>query len=121
MAEVERPLVLIAEDDEDVLSQATQLFEDAGFRVRGASHGGKAIEALEDGLDPVAIVIDLMMPIVSGWDLWDWLQQSRFARVPVIIWTATGLRQGAVGNARILSKSVDPRVLLDTVVSAAAA
>ncbi len=109
------PLLLLAEDDDDVCEQTAQVLEDAGFTTCSARDGQRAIALLESGIQPAAIILDLMMPVMSGWDVWDWLQQSRFAKVPVIIWTATGLRQGSVGSARVIAKSVNPRELVDTI------
>ncbi len=108
-------MLLVADDDDDLLEEATHWLGQAGYQVRVARHGGEAINALQGGMQPSVIILDLMMPVTSGWDVWDWLQASASRDLPVIIWTATGLSQGAVGHARVVQKGRDPQTLLKAI------
>lgn len=109
------PLLAIAEDDEDALEMATLWLQQEGFDVRGARNGREMVDALarsiENGERPDVIVLDLMMPIMSGWDVWDWLRDSAYADVPVIFWTASGLGSRAVGGAVVVPKGDPDRLL----------
>lgn len=111
------PVLLLAEDDVDIREQATIWLHDAGFDVRVAEHGGDAIAQLVEGLRPDAIVLDLNMPVVSGWAVYDWLRQSPCADVPVIVWTASTAVTGTVGQSadRVVHKGRDPQALLNTI------
>ena len=114
-------VILIVDDDEDVREAVSLLLADEGFEVHGAPHGAAALEKLEQGVRPCAIILDLMMPVMNGWDFWDRHQASPSLRsIPVIILTATGLSQGSVGHARVLPKPVGAVDLLSAVHTACA-
>jgi two-component system chemotaxis response regulator CheY len=106
-----KPLVLIVDDDEDVRLMFGVFLEENGFATAEAENGARAIDRLERGLRPDLILLDLMMPVMSGWDFHKWqLQQPSMP--PTIVFTATGLRPGALGPLPILSKTVEPNTLL---------
>ena len=106
------PLILLADDEEDIREMATMLLENEGYRLVTANDGQQTIEMLEGGLRPAAILLDLMMPKVTGWEVWDWLQQDPAMRsIPVVVWTGSGLTQGAVAHARVVSKGNVPALL----------
>lgn len=109
------PLLLVVDDEDDVRELATLLLEGDGFHVRTAEHGRAAVEALEGGLLPAVMILDLNMPIMNGWEVWEWLQSSRFAAVPVVIWTASGVTTGSIGSAPIVTKGGDPAALLKAI------
>lgn len=108
-----KPLLLLAEDDDDTRETIATLLTDAGYEVIPVRHGGEAVSALERGARPQAIVLDLAMPVMNGWRFWDWMQTSAFAAIPIIVFTATGLTQGALGAVRVLQKGRSPNELLD--------
>jgi CheY-like chemotaxis protein len=110
-----RPSVLVVEDDEDLCTVVVDLLRDEGFDAESARNGSLAVEKLEAGAAPSVILLDLMMPVMSGWQLWDWLQQHRaFRHIPVVIFTATGLRTGSLGKVPVVEKPFDPQKLIDT-------
>ncbi len=112
----ERPVVLVIDDDLDMLFVTGALLEGAGFHVFTAQNGREAMEQLEDGtVLPGVIVLDLIMPTMSGWDVWDWLQQSHLKDVPVIVWTAAGQTSGSISAARVFDKGTHPSVLVGAV------
>jgi CheY-like chemotaxis protein len=61
-------LVLVVDDEFDVLSAYTMLFEFRGFRVRTAANGAEALAAAARDT-PDVIVSDLMMPVMDGAEL----------------------------------------------------
>ncbi|HEX9103750.1 MAG TPA: response regulator, partial [Polyangia bacterium] len=61
------PLVLLADDAEDVLAAHGEILTDAGYRVAFARDGRQAVtQALE--LRPDVILMDLEMPGIDGWE-----------------------------------------------------
>jgi CheY-like chemotaxis protein len=115
-----RPLVLVVDDDSDVREIVSLLLTDEGFDVVTAPNGAIALERLRAGEKPNAIILDLMMPVMSGWEFWDRTQGSPYASIPIIVLTATGLTQGAIGHARVLPKPVGPNELVAAVQTACA-
>ena len=114
-----RPTVLVVEDSHAALSGIRDLLDDAGFSVRTANNGQEALDLLElqGGLVPRAIVLDLMMPKVNGWELLKHLQADPELRyVPVLVMTALDADDAQVVGADIvLRKPVQPSALLSAV------
>ena len=109
-----RPLILVVDDDDDVREIVSLLLTEEGYDVVTAPNGAIALEHL-DRQKPSAIILDLMMPVMSGWDFWDAHQQSQFRAIPVVVLTATGLGPGCLGKAPVLKKPVGRDQLLETV------
>jgi CheY-like chemotaxis protein len=61
----EQPLILCADDDDDILSLVALRLERAGFRVERASDGERALELARE-LHPDVVVLDVMMPRRTG-------------------------------------------------------
>jgi DNA-binding response OmpR family regulator len=70
------PCVLVVEDDPPLRELIALTLRREGLRVDAVSDGGEAIERLEKETYRV-IVLDLMMPRVSGWDVIAWLAEHR--------------------------------------------
>lgn len=81
--------VLIVEDDAAIRRLLAVTFKHEGLRVTTAKDGIEAIEALSNGRFRV-LVLDLMMPRMSGWEVIDWLKAGH-AQKPrsVIVVSAT--------------------------------
>ena len=82
------PLVLVADDDEDIRSLVTFRLERAGYRVVTASDGEHALSlALEHS--PDLAVLDVMMPRLDGYELTRRLREHEATKsMPVILLTA---------------------------------
>lgn len=107
--------ILIVDDDEDVREIIAMTLEDEGFRVTRAENGHVALVHIERER-PALVLLDLMMPVMSGWALWDHLQCVASLRMlPVVIFTASGLSQGSFGATTVLSKSVSQARLVEVV------
>jgi CheY-like chemotaxis protein len=81
--------ILVVDDDRDIRECIAEVLEDEGFRVEQAENGCEAIAKL-DRTRPSLVVLDLMMPVMSGWEFLDHKRQrSDVADVPVIVATAS--------------------------------
>jgi two-component system cell cycle sensor histidine kinase/response regulator CckA len=80
-----RPLTVLVVDDEDVVRElVARALEEAEYRVLQASHGIAAIGLLEREANAVDLVIsDLMMPMLSGKEVAEWMRQHTPA-VPLL-------------------------------------
>ena len=83
-----RPLVLVADDDDDIRQLVTFRLERAGYDVVGACDGEEALRlAIER--QPDLAVLDVMMPKLTGYDVTQRLRASdETKRIPVILLTA---------------------------------
>lgn len=81
--------VLVAEDDNAVRLLVGTLLRRASYRVDFASDGAETIASLESN-DYDAVVLDLMMPGASGFEVLAWLHRTKrgLARSRVIVLTA---------------------------------
>src|SRR5262245_4468069 len=97
---VERKRILVVDDEEDVQILVSRILRDAGYQIDHASDGREAIDRLDMSM-PDLIVLDLMMPVVDGWGVLQYLQTRKDAP-PVVIVTARtdyatfarGIREG---------------------------
>ena len=109
--------VLIVEDDDDLREMMAQLLTLEGFQAATVANGREALRYLEDRETPDVILLDLMMPVMDGWEF---RRRQRadpgMSQVPVIVLSA--LDQGrAVGldPAAFLKKPLDFDRLLQLV------
>src|SRR6476620_3495862 len=80
--------VLVVEDNDDIRRALAELLELEGLNPVQAAHGAEAVERLTAGVVPCAIVLDLMMPVMDGWDFLQWLRDSPHRDTPVVVLTA---------------------------------
>jgi CheY-like chemotaxis protein len=112
--------ILIVDDDPGIREALTMILEDDGYRVVSAANGRSALDLLQqsDRL-PQLILLDLMMPVMNGWELHAALREDiSLAAIPVIMLSAdstVNFKARAQGAAGYLAKPVDLSVLLDTV------
>ena len=60
--------VLVVEDDANMLDMILFVLSREGYRVRGAVNGQEALEEM-DRSPADLVVLDVMMPVMDGWDL----------------------------------------------------
>lgn len=118
---------MLADDDPDVVEVVSMLLEEEGYEIVTAKDGAEALEKIERE-DPDLIILDLLMPRVDGFAVFNTLREpayERWSRIPVIVLTSvreevsnrryeleTGRR---MEYAAYLEKPADPDELLATV------
>jgi CheY-like chemotaxis protein len=109
--------VLIVEDDEDLREMMAQLLTLEGFRAETAANGRAALEYLRGDDLPDLILLDLMMPIMDGWEFRrSQCEDPRLADLPVIVLTALEPPKSSdFDGATFLTKPLDFDRLLDLV------
>ncbi|HET6252012.1 MAG TPA: response regulator [Tepidisphaeraceae bacterium] len=109
--------VLVVEDDPEINRLIGDYVEFAGFHYVAALDGRHALSEMNERI-PCAVVLDLMLPDVSGWEVCRRIKGDRQTQdVPVIILTALdnddarseGMRSGA---SEYMTKPFDPDQLL---------
>ena len=112
------PTIMIVEDDRDTREMLERFLQLEGFEVRTAANGEAALAVLRREGAPSVILLDLMMPVMNGWQF---RQAQRddpdLASIPVVVVTAAG-PQSSVPEIHAdawLSKPVDFDQLLAAV------
>jgi CheY-like chemotaxis protein len=80
--------VLVVDDDEAIRTMVHSALEDAGYRVREARQGDEALTLLHESTTPMVVLVDLLMPVVSGFELlqrvaedWDLARRNAYVVV----------------------------------------
>jgi CheY-like chemotaxis protein len=110
--------ILIVEDEHDIRAVLTEILEDEGYAVASVPNGLAALVFLQEHR-PQLILLDLGMPIMTGWEF---REQQRhdpaLANIPVIVMSATPhLNQtaAALHAADCLDKPIELNALLGMV------
>jgi CheY-like chemotaxis protein len=92
------PSILVVDDNEDSLRILRTVLEGNGFTVRAAKSGPEALEEIQREL-PELVVLNVMMPEMSGFEVLERLRNSpRTARLPVILLTAKAQDEDVLGG-----------------------
>lgn len=78
-------VVLVVEDDESIRNVITDVLEDRGYRVIGATNGADALHQLEQA-KPDVMVLDLLMPVMHGWDFMEaYAEKTGGNPIPIVV------------------------------------
>jgi CheY-like chemotaxis protein len=103
--------ILLVDDDEDILCNLSDLFQDAGYQTFMAGNGAEALQVLK-AFTVAGIILDLMMPVMNGWEfLEEKKKDPAIAGIPVIIVSAYA--DSVPDNMPLLRKPYSPGVLLE--------
>jgi CheY-like chemotaxis protein len=82
-------MILIVDDEADIRDSLQEFFEDEGFRVATAANGAEALDQIRAGEKPRVILLDLLMPVMDGSEMYERLQADPdLAQLPIIICTS---------------------------------
>lgn len=90
MVAANAPVILVVDDDPDLRETLVDVLEGAGYITHAAEHGAAALSLLRDARElPALILLDMMMPVMGGQAFAaEVAQDSRLARIPIIVCTA---------------------------------
>ena len=114
------PLVLIVDDVQDNRTVYVLFLKFSGFRVAEAENGVEAIRQAQS-LMPDAIVMDLSLPVMDGWEATRRLKKDpQTKKIPVIVLTGHALPEHAqaareAGCDLVITKPCLPDQLLDAI------
>jgi DNA-binding response OmpR family regulator len=81
-------VVVYIEDDPEMVDLVSLILNRQGYQVIGANGGREGLDLVKRAV-PDLILLDLMMPDIDGWDVYQQLKSSEETRdIPVIIITA---------------------------------
>lgn len=111
--------VLVVDDDRDIRDLICLLLEAHGFRAVGAGDGGEALAQLRANPPPGVILLDLMMPGLSGEEMMEQLSKDpALGGVPVVVLSGSrtaSQKATALSAAGCLTKPVGLKELLGMV------
>jgi two-component system chemotaxis response regulator CheY len=109
-------VVLIVDDDESIREALEMGLSLEHHASAVAADGREALSWLHAHGTPRLILLDLMMPVMDGWQVLDQLRKDeRLARVPVVVITAFGRDLGSAAQFPVLRKPIELQPLLDLV------
>jgi CheY-like chemotaxis protein len=108
--------VLVVEDDSDVRECVKMVLEEAGFLVVTAANGAEAERALANMEDPCVMLLDLVMPVMNGWELLEHLRRDgRIAHGLRVVVVSASIGRPLGGTVKCMRKPVRVDQLLATV------
>jgi two-component system, sensor histidine kinase and response regulator len=103
--------ILLVDDEEDIRETLRELLEEEGYRVLTAADGREALAILRSAERPRVVLLDIIMPVMSGTELYAAMQAERaLADIPVIISTSDPSR--APSGVFIMRKPINLTRLL---------
>jgi CheY-like chemotaxis protein len=113
---VARKGILIVEDDEGIRETLKIMLEFEGYPVTVTSNGKEALATLAGMIEPNLIILDLMMPVMNGWEFHEEIQKKEnWARIPVVVLSAFTDKSNNLKNVSVLKKPIEIDDLLRTV------
>ncbi len=78
--------VLVVDDDEGIVSVLATMLKFKGFTVLEAGNGREALQLLQSGARPSVILLDLIMPVMDGWEFRRAQKaDAELCKIPVIV------------------------------------
>ena len=110
--------ILVVDDDPAIRDVVADILEMSDYRVKTASNGAEALDHIR-GEQPSAVLLDLMMPIMDGWEfLRRCRRQAPCAQVPVVVMSAArdvAAVARELGAQAYLTKPFDMDAVLEVV------
>ena len=108
--------VLVVEDDQEIREILTEVLTDNGYAVETASNGREALDRIDVSM-PCVMLLDLMMPVMNGWQLLGELEaQGRVPdALPVVVVSAAQESEPPRGSRSFLPKPIAIERLLQAI------
>jgi CheY-like chemotaxis protein len=108
--------ILIVEDDAEVREGMSILLEESGYRIEAVGNGQEALDVMRSRV-PCVVVLDLMMPAMTGWALHAAMRgDERLKGVPICVVSAVASHAPSDAEC-VLEKPVQVPKLLDAIAS----
>ncbi len=84
--------IMVVDDEPDILTTVGQMLEMSGYEVIRVIDGKECFKKLnESSTNPDLILLDIMMPDISGWDVAAKIKENpRWSSIPIVFLTAKG-------------------------------
>ena len=111
----------MVDDDRSIREAMEELLTDAGYEVRLAENGAVALDVVRGRQKPALLLLDMMMPVMSGFELLELLEEgdADLNQVPIVVVSAFSAPLGPAGARggvkACLCKPIKADLLLETV------
>ena len=107
--------ILVVDDEERMRKLVRDFLTNKGYRVLEASNGEEALEIFLQQKDIAIILLDVMMPVMDGWDACRAIRE--YSKVPIIMLTAKSeekdeLKGFELGIDEYITKPFSPKILV---------
>ena len=111
--------VLVVDDDQAIRKVLHEILSKEGYDVREAENGAQALDVMQS-TPPDVVVLDLMMPVMSGWEVLAATdEEEKLRSIPILVASAMSAplarRDWRGGVRTCLAKPLDIPALLDAI------
>jgi two-component system alkaline phosphatase synthesis response regulator PhoP len=111
--------IMVVDDNKDIRTSVHQILEIGGYEVIEAEDGMNCLKQLEQG-HPDLVILDIMMPGMSGWDVAARIKQNeKWNSIPIVFLTAKGddmsMGLGGLASEEYIVKPFDVMKLMECV------
>jgi two-component system alkaline phosphatase synthesis response regulator PhoP len=111
--------IMVVDDNKDIRISVHQILEICGYEVIEAEDGMNCLKQLEQG-HPDLVILDIMMPGMSGWDVAARIKQNeKWNSIPIVFLTAKGddmsMGLGGLASEEYIVKPFDVMKLMECV------
>lgn len=123
MTKSEKKRILCIEDEQEMIDLIRLILSRKGYEVLGANGGKLGLETVQNEI-PDLVLLDLMMPDIDGWEVYQQMKADEKTRdIPVIVVTAKAQSIDKVLGLHIakvddyIAKPFSPQELINSVVT----
>lgn len=108
--------ILVVEDNIDIQESLKATLENEGYSVFTADNGREALDQLGKIPTPCLILLDLMMPIMNGWEFVEEINKDiMLSSIPIVVVTAIGDSNNSPKTDGYIPKPINFDALISTV------
>jgi CheY-like chemotaxis protein len=108
--------VLLIEDDEEIRTALEDALQSEGYHVIAARNGAEGLLALESSAGVSLVLVDLMMPVMNGYEFIGHVRENEdFRSIPLIVVSANAERRRIEGADGVIHKPFDLERLFDSI------
>jgi CheY-like chemotaxis protein len=107
--------LLLIEDEKDIREALREALEMEDYRVSTACNGQEAMEMLNKMEAPCVILLDLMMPVLDGWEFRRRQTLSPHSEIPVIVVSAAADKIATIDANEYIRKPIELDCLIKAI------